>query len=91
MVAGAAFLIRAKDFFEYGGLLESAHYYSETWLNYHVRAHSREVWYFGEPWMIHEWHQSSPVGFKGTDGMFKSDREMFRKMCDQHDPPIKRD
>lgn len=90
-VSGAAMLVRVPDFFEYGGLLEARHYYSETWFCYHATAHGRECWYYGEPWMIHEWHQSSPIGAPGTDGQMKHDREMFRRMCDEHNPPIARD
>lgn len=91
MVAGAAMLVRVEDFFEYGGLLEAHHYYSETWFCYHATAHGRECWYYGEPWMIHEWHKSSAIGAPTTDGHVKEDRALFRRMCDEHDPPIPRD
>lgn len=90
-VAGSAMLVRSSDFFKYGGLLESKHYYSETWFNYHVQAHGREVWYYGEASMIHEWHRSSKLGASSTDGFMKQDQELFRRMCDEHDPPIARD
>lgn len=88
MVAGSAFLIRTEDWIEYGGLLETHHYYNETWLCYHVRAHGREVWYWGEGWMIHEWHKSTPMGGLTTDAKMPIDRETFRKMCRTHNPPI---
>lgn len=91
VVAGSAFLIRSQDFKDYGGLLEARHYYSETWLNYHLQAHGREVWYYGQPVMIHEWHKSSPVGHPVTDGKFQEDRELFRRNCDEHVPPIPHD
>lgn len=99
VVAGSAMLIRARDFFlgdlndcmGIPGMLEAYHYYSETWLCYHLRAHGRTLWYWGEPWMVHEWHRSSPVGFAGTDGKFAADREKFRAQCDIHRPPILRD
>ena len=90
-ISGSAFLCDAVDFFGFGGMLESKHYYSETWLMYHARAHGRRVVYWGEPTMIHEWHRSSPIGFPGTDGKMAEDRELFRAMCDRHDPPIPRD
>jgi GT2 family glycosyltransferase len=90
-VAGSAILIRAEVFEELGGMLESGHYYSETWLCYHAQAHGYEVWYHGKPWMIHEWHQSSKVGSSDSDGKMPEDRELFRKMCDEHDPPIRHD
>ena len=90
-LAGSAFLCDAVDFFGFGGMLESHHYYSETWLMYHARAHGKKVFYWGEPVMIHEWHQSSPIGYPGTDGKMAEDRELFRRMCDEHDPPIARD
>jgi len=90
-VAGSAMLVRVEDFHEYGGLLEAKHYYSETWFNYHVQGHGREVWYHGDPTMIHEWHRSSKLGAQSTDGSMKQDQELFRRMCDEHDPPIPRD
>lgn len=90
-VAGSAMLVRVNDFFEYGGLLESRHYYSETWFNYHLQAHGYEVWYCGAASMIHEWHRSSKIGAAHTDGFFEEDRTLFRRMCDSHDPPIPRD
>ncbi len=90
MIAGSAMMVKAPEFMEYR-LLESSHYYSETWFCYHARAHGHEVWYWGEPTMIHEWHTSSPVGYEGTDGQFKVDRELFRRMCDEHEPQIARD
>jgi GT2 family glycosyltransferase len=91
MVSGSAFVVRTPDFYEYGGMLETAHYYSETWLMYHATAHGRECWYIGDARMIHEWHRSSRVGSPLTDGRMAEDRERFRAMCDAHDPPIPRD
>ena len=91
MIPGSAILISAADFFAFGGLLEARHYYSETFLAYHLRAHGRTVWYYGEATLVHEWHRSTPVGSPITDGMFDTDRALFRKMCDEHDPPIPRD
>lgn len=90
-IAGAAMFVRRKDFFEYGGLLESAHYFSETWPCYHARAHGKTVWYYGSLVMRHEWHRSTPVGDPRTDGKIAQDRALFREMCDQHDPPILHD
>ncbi len=90
-VAGSAVLIRASVFEELGGMLEARHYYSETWLCYHAQSHGYEVWYYGQPWMIHEWHQSTKVGSAMTEGHMKDDRELFRKMCDDHDPQIPHD
>ena len=90
-IAGSAILVRAKVFEELGGMLEAKHYYSETWLCYHAREHGYEVWYHGEAWMIHEWHQSSRMGSPQTDGKMPEDRTLFRRMCDEHDPPILHD
>jgi len=90
-VAGSAMLVRAKVFEELGGLLEARHYYSETWFNYHAQIHGYEVWYYGEPWMIHEWHRSSPQGSALSDGAMKADQKIFREKCDTHDPPIPHD
>ena len=90
-LAGSAFLCDPVDFFGLGGMLESHHYYSETWLMYHARAHGKKVVYWGKATLIHEWHQSSPIGDPATDGRMKEDRELFRYMCDTHEPPIPRD
>lgn len=90
-IAGSAILVRTKVFMELGGMLEAKHYYSETWLCYHARAHGYEVWYNGDPWMIHEWHQSSRHGAADTDGAMTGDRKLFRRMCAEHDPPIPHD
>lgn len=91
VVAGSALMIRAHDFRAFGGMLEAHHYYSETWLCYHALAHGRTNWYYGEPWMIHEWHRSSAVGSPISDGMFRTDQEIFRLKCDEHIPPIPHD
>jgi GT2 family glycosyltransferase len=88
MAAGSAFMIRASHFQFLGGMLEAKHYYSDTWLSYHARAHGGQVWYYGKPWLIHEWHRSSPVGFDGTDGNFIPDKKLFQAKCREHDPPI---
>ena len=87
-IAGSAMLVRSGPFFELGGMLEAKHYYSETWLNYHARAHGWEVWYNGAVSMIHEWHQSTPTGYEGTDGAAHEDRTLFRRKCAEHKPPI---
>lgn len=91
MVAGSAMMFRTNEFLGYGGMLEASHYYSETWLCYHAIAHGRECWYIGDAKMNHEWHQSSPVGYADTDGKFQEDRDLFRKACDSHEPPVPRD
>jgi GT2 family glycosyltransferase len=88
-VAGSAILIRAEVFEELGGMLESGHYYSETWLCYHAQAHGYETWYYGQPWMIHEWHRSSKMNASVSEGQSTQDRELFRAKCDSHDPPIR--
>jgi GT2 family glycosyltransferase len=88
MAAGSAFMIRSHHFQGLGGMLEASHYYSDTWLSYHARAHGGEVWYYGKPWLIHEWHRSSPVGFDGTDGNFLADKKLFQAKCREHVPPI---
>lgn len=88
MVAGSCFLTPAKVFHELGGLLEARHYFSDTWYSYHIRAHGGEVWHYGVPWIVHEWHRSSAPGSPETDGKFKEDQALFRMMCAEHDPPI---
>lgn len=90
-VSGSAMLVRAEPFLELGGMLEAGHYYSETWLCYHARAHGWKCAYYGPTWMIHKWHRSSAMGSPESDGRFAVDQKLFREKCDEHDPPIVRD
>lgn len=67
-----------------GAMLE-AHYYSETWVSYHVRAHGWKVRYQGDVSMVHLWHRSSPVGGP-MDAKRQVEREHneFRRACGLH-------
>jgi hypothetical protein len=89
VVAGSALLLRAEDLFAYP-LLETTHYYSETWPCYHMHGHGRTLWYCGDVKMIHHWHASHPQGSPADQAM-EADRALFRKMCDEHEPPIPHD
>lgn len=66
-----------------GAFLPTPHYYEETWLSYHCRAHGWKVVYWGADTMIHQWHQASRVG-GDADKMMPRSRELFRRMCDIH-------
>lgn len=91
LVSGSAMMVKADAFHELGGMLETKHYYSETWLCYHANIHGYTCTYYGRAWMIHEWHQSTPIGSPFSDGTMREDQAMFRAKCDEHDPPIPRD
>lgn len=67
-----------------GAFLQTQHFYDETWLSYHVRAHGYRVLYNGEAEMIHQWHQSSPVDGEYANTNAKISREIFRKTCADH-------
>lgn len=66
-----------------GAFLPTQHYYEETWVSYHARAHGWKVMYFGEATVIHRWHKASPVGGHADQQMAPS-RTLFRKACDAH-------
>lgn len=58
------------------------HMYEETLYNYHLHAHGYRCVYLGTAEMIHEWHQSSPVGSQTRN--MKEGQTMFREFCDNH-------
>lgn len=63
-----------------GAFLPTPHYYEETWCSYFARHKGWKVAYVGSAMMVHEWHQSSPVGSVESSLMPKS-RAMFRQAC----------
>lgn len=65
-----------------GGLPPFPHFYEETLYCYHVFAHGYKCFYLGEGEMIHQWHQSSPVGSQNEN--FEVGRKGFREFCDKH-------
>ena len=66
-----------------GAFLPTEHYFEETWLSFHARAHGHKITYFGEAEMIHEWHKSSKVGSVEKEKLPKS-KEKFKKACKAH-------
>lgn len=96
-VSGSAFIVRREawdalagcvtyqesDPDSRGAFLQTPHYFEETWLAYHARAHGWKVMYDGRAHMIHEWHRSSPVG-GWADKQFKESQRLFRDACDHH-------
>lgn len=96
-VMGSAYFVKRKcweqltlctDFQEQhpgtpGAFLPTQHYYEETWVSYHARAHGWKVVYYGLSKMIHRWHKASPVGGQ-ADAQFRPSQKVFRAMCDRH-------
>lgn len=66
-----------------GAFLPTPHFYEETFFSYHCRAHGYKVAYIGEAMMIHEWHQSSPVG-GWAEAQIPVSQHMFREACGIH-------
>lgn len=63
-----------------GAFLPTQHYFEDTGLAYHARAHDWEVWYLGSASMIHE-HMRSP----GKPSQhYKNSQATFRAFCDAH-------
>jgi len=98
-VSGSAYFIKRKVWDEMfnchlykeidpdskGAMLQTPHYYEETYLSYHVREHGYRVVYNGEAEMIHEWHKSSPVDGEVDSKFMPISQSIFRKACDYHD------
>lgn len=95
-VSGAAYFIKRNAWEELtncptyqklhpgaGAFLPTQHYYEETWVSYHARAHGWKVMYFGEATIVHQWHKASPLGGHADQQMTPS-RVLFRQACDAH-------
>ena len=76
-------LYREADTGSVGAFLQTPHYYEETFLSYHVRAHGYEVVYDGLACIRHEWHQASPVG-GWAEQQTKESRAIFERACAAH-------
>lgn len=97
-VSGSAYFIKRKVWNEMfncnlykeidpdskGAMLQTPHYYEETYLSYHVAEHGYRVVYNGEAEMIHEWHKSSPVDGEVDSKFMPISQSIFRKACDYH-------
>lgn len=66
-----------------GAFLQTPHYFEETWVSYHARAHGWKVIYDGCAHMLHEWHQASPVG-GWAERHFPESQRLFRAACAHH-------
>lgn len=66
-----------------GAFLETPHYFEETFLSYHVRAHGFKIVYYGPVQMIHHWHAASPHG-GWADQQFWVSQQMMREACAAH-------
>ena len=67
----------------WGALLETPHYYEESWLCNHLRHHGYKVIYKGDATMVHEWHKASGHG-GWADRQMQGSREIFRATCRAH-------
>jgi len=95
-VSGSAYFVRRSIWNEmmnceiYKGMFPNSlgafppfpHFYEETLYSYHVTEHDYKCVYLGTAEMIHEWHQSSPIG--SQDENFKLGRKGFREFCESH-------
>lgn len=70
-----------------GAFLPTQHYYEETWCSYHAWAHGYKVIYWGPSVMLHEWHQSSPVGGQADQLWYKESKALFNEACERHGIP----
>jgi GT2 family glycosyltransferase len=66
-----------------GAFLPTPHYFEETFLSYHVRAHGYKVVYYGPVQMVHYWHRSSPHN-GWADNQFNTSQMMMREACAIH-------
>lgn len=96
-VAGSAMFLRRETWNEmwlcekflaaqpntFGALLETPHYYEDSWLCSHLRDHGYGVIYKGDVTMIHEWHKASKRGGH-ADRQMRASREIFRSVCRAH-------
>lgn len=65
-----------------GPLPPFPHFYEDTLLNYHLHRHGYSSVYLGKAEIIHDWHQSSPVGSHASDLTFG--RKMFLEFKNMH-------
>ena len=66
-----------------GAFLETPHYFEETYMAYHARAHGYKCVYYGPVKMIHLWHRSSTHG-SWADNQFGVSQQLFRQACRFH-------
>ncbi len=100
-VAGSAMFVRRHTWLELaccpsyqrampgssGALLETPQlYFEDSWLSRHAAAHGYANVYLGSTRLVHYWHRSFRAN-KAPESM-KASRELFRQVCDAHDPPI---
>jgi GT2 family glycosyltransferase len=67
-----------------GAFLQTPHYYEETWLSAHLRAHGYKVVFWGPTCVVHKWHQASPHGGHADQAMTGS-RALYRQACRLHE------
>lgn len=69
-----------------GAFLPTPHYYEETFMCYHARAHDHKCVFYGPVGIVHKWHQASPHGGWADEQLNKS-QVIFREACRLHDIP----
>lgn len=96
-VSGSAYFIRRNVFDELtqcpiyqevapdalGAFLPTPHYYEETWISYHARAHGHKVFYDGRISIGHTW-KASCNDDRMLRNYFLESRKIFRAACDAH-------
>lgn len=66
-----------------GAFIHTRHYFEDTWLGYHARAHGYKCIYYGPAKMTHLWHKSSPIGGIGEQAWAES-QARYRRACEIH-------
>ncbi len=66
-----------------GPLLETKHFFEETYFCAHAREHGYLCVYKGDVRITHLWHQASPLG-GWADRQFPESKKMFQKACAAH-------
>lgn len=61
-----------------------AHFYGDTWLSYHARAHGWTLCYHGPTAAKHHWHKSTTRGSQFIRDTQSRDKELYRLMCAHH-------
>lgn len=64
-------------------LLQTPHYYEESFACRHALAHGHKIVYLGTTTIVHQWHRASKVGGWAEQQMPYSKR-LFDEACDQH-------
>lgn len=76
-------LYAAAALYELGPWGAFSHYYGDSWLSAHARAHGYKCVYYGAASCTHKWHRAMAMG-GFTEASMANDRERFRNYCKAH-------